>query len=271
MAASNALAPLLDMQPGRRRTNSDEDGERGEQAWMPGLPTLRAQQRDLIQSLRSGFQNRRHALMWAHAVGVLSLGHVSDEWYAELLGDRYRVGALLADTEDRADLCSHPPSDSSATFIRDQIQQDALAPAFQDARAEIRASASDYTEGEGGVGDPSRQRFLAMRPRLHQIAVAQHQALLEAFDDFESRREVLDWADFLDYATLSYLPGDFPSRVSSPTSDWWHVLTSSERGVWLELRLAETVLPAANNALRDAMQSGTEEPSTISDLEVPSG
>lgn len=268
MPASSALEPLLELQPGPQ----SEDGEGvGDQAWMPGLPTLRAQQRDLVTSLRQGFESRRHALMWTHAVGVLSLGHVRDDWYSDLLGDRYRVGALLEDEDARSRLCEHPPSDTSAGFIRDQLQQDALAPAFQDARAEVRAAASDYTEGDGGVGDPDRQRFLAMRPRLHQIAVAQHQALREAFGVFESRRQVLDWADFIDYATLSYLPGDFPRRVSAPASDWWHVLTSDERSVWLELRLAETVLPACNNALREAMQSGTEEPATISDLEVPSG
>lgn len=271
MAVESALEPLLDIQLGPAPVDGGGPGsDDGEEAWMPGLPTLRAQQRTLISRLREGFDSRLHILTWTHAVAVLSLGYVDDDWFGDLLGDRYHVGALLGDKDDREALCGSPPDESSVEFLRDQLQQDALAPAFQRAREEIRSSGGDFTDS-ANIADPERQRFIAMRPRLHQIAVAQHRAIREAFTVFESRREVLDWADHLDYATLGYLPADFPQEVAAPTSDWWFVLTHEDRDVWLELRIAETVLPAANKALRDAMRSGTEEPSTKNNAGVPSG
>lgn len=267
MAVDSALKPLLNLQPG----TTDDDGRPDEDAaWMPGLPTLKAQQKQLVERLREGFENRLHILMWTHAVGALSLGFVDDAWFSELLGERYYVGCLLADQADREALCGNPPDENSARFIRNKVQQDNLAPAFQRARGEIRSSSGDFIEG-GGVENPERQRFLAMRPRLHQMAVEQHEAIREAFTPFQSKREVLDWADDLDYATLSYLPEDFAQQVAAPASDWWYVLTHDDRDVWLQLRIADTVLPAANKALRDAMESGTEAPSTMNDSGVPSG
>ena len=244
--------------------------ETNEPAWMPGLPTLRTQQSQLVDLLRRGFTNRRDVLFWSHAVAVMSLGHIEDQWFNELLGDRYRVGALLSDQADRDDLCTHPPDDAAAEFIRDDLQQKRLSRAFQSARAEMRAQGADFTETEG-QNDPGSQRFIAMRPRVHQIAVAQHNALHQAFGGFDSRRGVLDWADYVDYATTGYLPDGFPGDVTSPMSDWWQVLTGESQGAWLESRLAETVLPAANRALRDAMLSGTEEPQTEGHLEVVDG
>lgn len=249
----------------------DLQTETDELAYMPGLPTLRTQQAQLVELLREGFERRRDVLFWTHAVAVMSLGHIEDEWFIELLGDRYRVGALLADQDDRDELCTHPPDESAAEFIRDDIQQEHLSRAFQSARAEIRGAAADFTESGQGQNDPGRQRFIAMRPRVHQVAVAQHNALQQAFEGFDSRRGVLDWADYVDYATTGYLPDGFPSEVTSPLSDWWHVLTGESDGAWLESRLAETVLPAANRALRDAMLSGTEEPATEGELEVDQG
>lgn len=268
MAVDSALRPLLEIQPGYSTDDNDDSDD--EEVWMPGLPTLRAQQKELISQLREGFEGRLQILMWTHAVGVLSLGYMEDDWFGDVLSERYYVGAMLADQERRDALCGNPPDESSSAFIRDKIQQDDLAPAFQRAREEIRSSGGDFTDSNH-TANPKRQRFIAMRPRLHQVAVAQHRAISEAFSEFASKRDVLDWADHLDYATLGYLPEEFPQKVASPTSDWWHVLTNDDRTVWLELRIAQTVLPAANKALRDAMKSGTEEPATKNDDRVPSG
>ena len=265
MAADSALGDLLEAEPA---TDDDQPPTR---AWVPGLPTLRAQQRELVNRLRSGFDSREDVFLWLHAVAALSFGNVDDDWFLNLLSDRFRVGALLANPEQREALCEHPPSESQAEFVRDSIQQATLSEAFRASRAQIRASAADFTDGDGGAGNPERQRFLAMRPRLHQIAVAQHNALESAFTAFGSRRAILDWADHLDYATLGFLPEGFPSRVTSPTSDWWTVLTRDGGGAWLEMRLAESVLPACNEALRAAMETGSEEPDTISDMTVPQG
>jgi hypothetical protein len=62
-----------------------------------------------------------------------------------------------------------------------------------------------------------------------------------------------------------------PSEVTRPGSDWWTILTNRAGTAWLELRLAQTVLPACNEALREAMETGTEEPDEVSEMEVPSG
>ncbi|MFC3476276.1 hypothetical protein [Halobacterium litoreum] len=260
----SALADLLE-------PHGDDAGHDSQHAWVPGLPTLRAQQNELVNRLRSGFETREDVFLWTHAVAALSFGHVPDAWFFELLSDRFRVAALLDDQNTRERMATHPPNDSQADFVRDSIQQATLSEAFRASRADIRATAADFTDGEGGVGDPESQRFLGMRPRLHQIAVEQHRALRSAFTAFQSRRAVLDWVDHLDYATLGFLPAGFPSTVTNPSSDWWAVLRQSESSVWLQLRLAQTVLPAMNEALREAMETGTEEPDKLSEMEVPSG
>lgn len=259
----SALAELLD--------TGGHEAQAGQHAWVPGLPTLRAQQTELVNRLRDGFGSREEIFLWTHAVATLSFGHVPDEWFLELLSDRFRVSALLASAATRERMATHPPAEEEADFVRDNIQQETLSEAFRASRADIRASSADFTDGDGSVGDPERQRFLGMRPRLHQIAVEQHQALRTAFTGFESRRAVLDWVDHVDFATLGFLPEGFPSTVTDPSSDWWAVLRQSESSVWLQLRLADTVLPAMNEALREAMETGTEEPDKLSDMEVPSG
>lgn len=252
--ATSALTAVLDMAPESRDT-----------AWTPGLPTLRAQQRDLIQRLRDGFDSRRSILLWTHAVAAVSLGLVSDEWFGRLfsLGNRYRLAALLAAPGDRAAMCSSPPDESTADFVRDDVQQATLSGAFQRARSELRANAGDYTDGDDGVSDTDNQRFLAMRPRVHQIVVEQHNAILDAFSGFDSRRQVLDWVDHVDYATTGYLDQKFVDEATAMHSEWWHLLTASDdRSVWLEARLAQEVLPACNRAIREAVRTGEEAPKT---------
>jgi len=250
-------------------TTPGADDEQGRKTtYVPGLPTLRAQQQELVDRLRDGFESREAIFMWTHAAAALSFGHVPDDWFVSLLRDRFRIAALLEDADKRDALTPHAPDADQAAVVRDSIQQTTLSEAFRQARADIRSSSSDHPEGQA---DPEQQRFLGMRPRLHEVAVEQHDVLQSTFLGFDSRRAILDWADHLDYATLGFLPAGIPSRVADPTSDWWAVLRSGKGGAWLQLRLAQTVLPACNEALRAAMQSGTEQPDTHRESSVPSG
>jgi hypothetical protein len=243
-------------------------------SWTPALPALRAQQQDLRDRLRAGFEDRQSLLMWAHAVGAVSAGHVRDAWYRELLTDRWAVAACLTDESAREQLTDHPPTRTQGASLREDIIQEDLSAAFQAALKELRKHAGDYTDDEDGVDNVERQRFLGMRPRLHQVAIAQKRALEWAlgnevriggvsYDGFDSRSDVLDWGEYVVFATTGLVPDGFGRRVASPLSDWYAELTRDGSSVWLEMLLAEEVMPAMNAALRDAVKSAEEAPRTF--------
>lgn len=241
------LGMVLDRQTGAEKDETS--------AHTPALPTLRAQQRDLRKRLRDGFDDRVDLLMWSHAAAATSTGHVPDAWFGRLLNDRWMVAACLSDESRRVKLCGDKaPDDDAAASVRLDIVQDVLSPGFQTALSSVRQRAMDHTDDGQGVKNTDKQQFLAMRPRLHQIAVAQHKALRQAFGlgDWEalsSREDVIEWSDYCGYAAAGFLSRDFTGRVASPLGEWWGSLTN-DRGAELVSLLASEVLPRFNAALR---------------------
>lgn len=240
----------------------EDDETRAESAHVPALPTLKAQQEDIRRRLRRGFESRHDLLMWSHVAAAISVGRVPDSWFSDLINDQWTVAACLDDESKRATLCGDSaPSDSQARTERTQIVQEVLSPAFQRAIDVIRAQSADFTEEQDGVRHTDRQRFIAMRPRLHQTVVDQHRALRKPFGDgIRSQADAVEWADNVAYAANGALERDFTTRVCSPMSQWWDAL-SNERVAVLDSLLAEEVLPAWNSALRTASSNAEELPS----------
>jgi hypothetical protein len=236
----------------------DVEGEDGQRAWVPGIPTMRAQQRELIDRLRSGFTSRREVFYWAHAVGVLSWGWIRPNWYADLLTDPFMVAALLRSRETREQVAQQPPTDAGAETLRTDMETTVLQPAFQRARQDLVDAAGDFDPSSDT--NPSEQRYIAMRPRLHQVALDQHDALSRAFETHDARESVVDWLDALDNAAPGAFPPEFFRRVTTPTSEWWVVLTADTPGVRLEEKLAEEVLPRLNATVARAVETGSESP-----------
>lgn len=234
------------------------DVEDTQRAWVPGIPTMREQQRELTDRLRSGFTRRREVFYWAHAVGVLSWGKIRPDWYRDLISDPFMVAALLRSREAREEVAKAAPTDAGAETLRTDMETMVLQPAFQAARRDLIDVAGDADPG--AATDPTEQRFIAMRPRLHQIALEQHDALTGAFTDHDSRESVVDWLDALDNAAPGAFPPEFFRRVTTPTSEWWVLLTADTPGVRLEEKLAEEVLPRLNATVKRAVETGGESP-----------
>jgi len=168
------------------------------------------------------------------------------------------VAALLRSPETRDAVAQQPPTDAGAETLRTDLETMVLQPAFQAARRDLVDVAGDFDPGAST--DPSEQRFIAMRPRLHQIALDQHDALARAFQHHESRESVVDWLDALDNASPGGFPPEFFRRVTTPTSEWWVLLTADTPGVRLEEKLAEEVLPRLNATVQRAVETGGESP-----------
>ncbi|RLM67060.1 hypothetical protein DVK05_06050 [Halorubrum sp. Atlit-8R] len=238
-----------------------EDDERSaEKAHVPALPTLRAQQRDIRSRLRSGFKSRHELLVWSHVAAAISVGRVPDKWFSRLVNDQWTVAACLDSHEKRERLCGDTaPSPSEARTERTRIIQDVLSPAFQKAVDVIRAQSGDFTDEQDGVRHVDRQRFIAMRPRLHQRVVDQHRALREPFGEagVRSQADAVEWADEVAYAASGHLPRDFTAKVCNPMSQWWTALANEQTAV-LDSMLAQDVLPAWNSALRTAASNAEE-------------
>lgn len=244
--------------------SGDDDGGR-EGSHTPALPTLRDQQHQIRARLREGFDSRRELLQWSHATAAVSVGQVPDGWFADLINDPWVVAACLADETHREHLCGdQAPNDETAQSVRMDIIQDTLSPAFQSALGFIRRQTADYTDDKEGIRHIDKQRYLALRPRLHELAVAQHKAIRKAFgaggyEPLGSREAVVDWADYVGYSCAGVLPADFTRTVASPLGEWWFALTQG-RGATLESILAAEILPAMNQALRTAASEAEELP-----------
>jgi len=241
----------------------EDDDRKAESAHVPALPTLRAQQRDIRSRLRSGFRSRHELLVWSHVAAAISVGRVPDGWFSRLINDQWTVAACMDSHEKREALCGDTaPSPSEARTERTRIIQDVLSPAFQKAVDVIRAQSNDFTDEQDGVRHTDRQRFIAMRPRLHQRVVDQHRALREPFGEtgVRSQADAVEWADEVAYAASGHLPRDFTSQVCNPMSQWWTALANEQTSV-LDSMLAEDVLPAWNSALRTASSNAEELPS----------
>ncbi|TKX85756.1 hypothetical protein EXE43_11935 [Halorubrum sp. SS5] len=240
-----------------------EDDERtADSAHVPALPTLRAQQRDVRARLRSGFKTRHELLVWSHVAAAISVGRVPDDWFSHLINDQWTVAACLDSHAKREAICGDTaPSPSEARTERTRIVQDVLSPAFQKAVDVIRAQSNDFTDDQEGVRHTDRQRFIAMRPRLHQRVVDQHRALRTPFGEgVQSQADAVEWADEVAYAASGHLPRDFTATVCNPMSQWWTALANEQTAV-LDSMLAQDVLPAWNSALRTASSNAEELPS----------
>lgn len=240
----------------------EDDDRTAESAHVPALPTLRAQQRDIRSRLRTGFESRHELLVWSHVAAAISVGRIPDGWFSRLINDQWTVAACLDSPSQRRQLCGETaPSPSEARTERTRIIQDILSPAFQKAVDVIRAQSNDFTDEQDGVRHTDRQRFIAMRPRLHQRVVDQHRALRAPFGEgVRSQADAVEWADEVAYAASGHLPRDFTATVCNPMSQWWTALANEQTAV-LDSMLAEDVLPAWNSALRTASSNAEELPS----------
>lgn len=247
----------------------------GNESYVPALDTLAQHKTSLREDLVAGFEDIRDVLLWQHAVSAATLGQVETEWLSAVVTNRWQLATLLADADRRKEITSSPPSPELARAERLRTFQDPVLPAFNDAAKILRNRAGDYSDN-GPVEDVDRQEFVAMRPRLHQRAIDQHDVLRWAvrYADrpLATHEDVLLWASNLQDATDGYLPQGFVDCVTARFGVWRDALLSEGVGCWLLSLLAEQVLPVMNEALADtAERSNEREQTPPRTSEVPQG
>lgn len=242
----------------------DSDAVAGE-SYVPALDALAAHKASLREDLLAGFDDIRDVLLWQHAVSAATLGQVETGWLSAVVTNRWQLATMLGDGGRREEITPNPPSPESARSERLRTFQHHLMPAFNDAQSILRERAGDYSDA-GAVEDVDGQQFVAMRPRLHQRAVDQHEVLRWAvgFGDrpLTTHEDVLLWASELQDATDGYLPDGFVDQVTARLGHWRDALLSEGVGCWLLSLLAADVLPVMNEALGDAGDRSNEKSQT---------
>lgn len=251
------------------------DGDAVEGSYVPALDTLASHKQSLREDLLVGFRDMSEILLWQHALAAATLGQVDSTWLSGLFSNRWRLAAVLENHDSREAVTPHPPDDETARRERLRIVQDHLMPAFNQATVLLRNRAGDYSDA-GAVSDVDGQEFVAMRPRLHQRAVDQHEVLRWALDlsdrPLTTHEDLLLWTSKLQDATDGYLPPDFADHVTAKLGRWRPALVNEDVGVWLLTQLADEVLPVMNEALADAAERSNEKAQTPPQIsEVPQG
>lgn len=262
-----------------------EDKQRSERLVVAATRALRERQHDVRDRLFEGFDTRTDILLWQHDVAACTLGRVADEWHKSILTDRWTVAALLADHRDRQSISDHAPGKEQVNSVRLDMYKDDLLPPCQSAIKWFWRRTTEYAGQDQNPVDPTKQKFLAMRPRLDELVSDQRRVLYWALDEetgpgeanvdhdgpITDRQDALEWADAVGYATNGAVDPDFASRVCTPTSEWWNPLLKT-RGTWLQFLLADDVLPPMNLSIREAADTAAEFPAEEREkVTIPSG
>lgn len=237
------------------------------------LDALSTDQRALFDALDRGFGDRREVVVWCHRCSVRTAGMLPDGWAASLLGDRYRMGALLdADARPATD---HAADERRARLERELLGDDTLRQACRRGLRFMSGRATDYAdkEAEGGSIDTERQRHVGMRPLLDDVARRQRAVLLDALGCDEEpgepvdevvpvgpglrgRRDISRWTDRLVRACRG---ADGGLSRETPFSPYWRsALLDDPSRPSLHLLLADRVLSEFNQVLREAAWMATE-------------
>lgn len=226
----------------------------------PAVDELADAQDRLFLELESGLEDRRELVLWLHKASARTLGRVPDDWAVDVLSSRYRTGALLIDDRE----VDHSLSEFERSLVRDDTLMDACSRSMRF----MSQTAAQY-DGDGGDGENGRprqfgeQKWLAMRPALHELVQRQRTALERVLglapdnpNGLESHNEISSWVRTVIQASRGIDGGLSHDAV---WSDWWRqVLLDDPRHVDLHLSLAEDVLTTFNAALREEATAANE-------------
>jgi hypothetical protein len=241
----------------------------------PALHALRVHQEGLRERLVDGFASREAVLQWAHAVSVVSLGQVDDGWCHDLLSDPWRMAALLADEQARQRVTAHAPSDEQAQSERTDIYGETLLAGFNGAVSLLADQKVEHDDEGLSLEDVQRQRWVMLRPALHEVATRQRRVLAWALDlpdcdraPLRNRGDVHRWGQELVFAADGDVDDELLRRLASPAGLWLDALINPQSAM-LELLLAEDVLPLFNETVRTVTKTGLEQPDTERDRTPP--
>lgn len=227
----------------------------------PAVDELADAQDELFDELERGLADRRELVLWIHKASARTLGRVPDEWPVTILSSRYRAGALLVDESE----VNRSLSNLERRLIRDDTLMDACGRSMRF----MSQTAAQYDGGGGDSEDGRRsrefgnQRWLAMRPALHELVQRQRTVLERALgldpkypDGLESHDDLARWVRTVIQASRGIDGGLSHDAI---WSDWWRqVLLDDPTAVDLHLSLAEDVLTVFNAAIREEATAANE-------------
>ena len=235
------------------------------EAVRPAVDELGDSQDQLFAELEAGFDDRRDLVLWLHKASARTLGRIPDAFPQEVLGSRYQTAALLGVEDGR-----HAPDASLGSFERDLVRDDVLLEACVSSMRFMSQSSTQYADGStGGDARQNRefgeQRWLAMRPSLHELVERQRNALkrvLGRHAEYPFGREDPDyisrWVRSVQRGSRGLDGGLSRDAIWSP---WWRqTLTDDPQNAELHLTLADDVLSVFNAAIREEASQADEAP-----------
>jgi hypothetical protein len=226
---------------------------------VPALDTLVADQRELFDELEAGFGTRVDVVLWTHKAHVRTLGQLPDSWSRSLLGNRYRVSALLDDGDARDRATKYAPDDERARSERRMISDDRLLEACRDAMQLLGEFAQEHPEEESVDG---RQKYLAMRPALDDLVTRQRASLKRVLgrdgnpDGLRDHDELSSWVRGVIRSTKGVDGGI--SRSAMWDLFWRSALLGDPSSPSLHLLLAEDVISIMNRSIRETATASRE-------------
>lgn len=258
----------------------------------PALPTLLAQQRELIDheetpatdlrfSLRDGFADRRELIRWYQAATVRTFGALGEYFEPRRLWADHTLlqACIVSPNRQRWADVDSLPLDVAAAHRR-VIEEEALHPAMHDAYNQLRKMAGEYLgDGDGETYsdediDPDRND-VAMRPAFSRKDAEQARALRRLWSGFEDADAVRTWLHDLQQPSNGAVREGLAGMVMRDDVALSHLLTGQSASTrarlyreWLAIR---ELLPAFRAGI-ERMDTGELAKRTRGgDLEVAPG
>lgn len=225
----------------------------------PAVDELSIAQEELFDELEDGFEQRSDLLLWMHKASARTLGRVDDDWSVRVLRSRHQTAALLGET-DSAQV------EDLETLERRLQRDDKLLEACSVSMRIMAQSSTQYADESGGSTDLGEQRWLAMRPALHELVQRQRTALKKVLGRHPEKPRGLRNHEDLSTWVRSVLQAsrgiDGGLSHDAIWSRWWRMLTIDEEAHFedasLHLELADSVLRVFNAALREEAATAEE-------------
>ncbi len=263
-----------------------------EQVVRPALPTLQAQQRELVDhesnpatdltfSLRDGFASRRELIRWYQAATVRTFGALGDRAFTptHLWDDHTLLQSCIISTNRQRWADGEPLDRAVAAEVRRVIEEEALIPAMYDAYNELRKMAGEYIGNEDEETydeadlDPGHHE-IAMRPAFSRKDAEQARALRELWGGFTDRDALRDWLHDLQQPANGALPDDLAAVVMRDDVALSYLLTGgasrAESRLFREWVAIDVLLPAFRAGIM-RMDTGELAKRTPGGLEVAQG
>ena len=237
------------------------------ESFRPALVKLTDDLRRHEQELFRGFGSRREVLEWTRSLAVHTLGELPQDWFHAMATqfqgtpasgkERLLMAALLTPSVRKRDV-----DDDAAAEFRRQLTAQTIRPAAHRAFRELRADATEYIDDSSdGQHAASRQRFVAMRPAIDELAENQERTMNRLLEGFEDREAILDWGHDVELATHGEIPEEFVTRCYQEDPTWRTLVGRDPADARArELFAAKYVVPFYNRGIRDLAGRAGEHP-----------